>query len=975
MANLSYKTRIGVNAKGMQKVWFCAHPDDYAVFLDKTANSILSIINSAVWFDSEPKAKYSLQALEEDLSLMKLFVMPVTERLLTTKNRALDVEFLIAKKYNIPILPILEDEGLATLFNEKCGNLQYLCPTKNDVTVASFKEKLSDFIFSVLVSDDLIQKVKDAFDAYIFLSYRKKDRAYAQELMRLIHKNDFCRDIAIWYDEFLIPGENFDSAITSAMEKSCLFTMVVTPNVLEDDNYVLKTEYPIAKALGKKILPAEMQKTNEDELKQKYPNIPPLSYADDKDLLSKNLKQYFSGVAKKEQSSSPTHKFFIGLAYLGGIDVEIDKPRAISLIKEASNEGLIEATKKLVSLYRYGEGVAEDGDLLNFYKDRLIEQTQKAYHESYKEEALDDFIKSVCLVAASFIDDYNFDKANSLYFLAKNECETAPDFLKEIVKPHLARILNLISKCYLKLSLYSNACNYIQESLKILRQSKSDLSNYLTKLNIATSYVDLASIQQNMYDSKSALKSAKSAEDILLEVEEIIDKDKCPPSGIAYCYSVLASVMLSQYKFKDALNYAKKALQWDAKLSPYLHPAKALENEVVDNFLLYSIYLSLNESDSAKEYLLKSYELTKEFFDKDKSVHAEEYLAVAIARIGKFYMGEGSYKKAEDLLNKSFGILQSIVNRVNSKFSVSWQGTILGYFCLLYEKISQKDLADNYYLKQIEHYESAVKRIKDVYFIQSLATAYNSYAWALSRLNQNKKALDYHEKSAKTYYLAYEKTHNQATLKTSARVYNVLADLAVKEDCLQTAKSAYEKALDCYVNIYEKNKLEFNQVIKTASYLEDKGSKEFLIICNLLISCYATELLSSNLDNLDLLNKKKIAEDKLNSFDFDKEFLSACDKAIDYFSDKKELTAKKFAVLLSIFVGDNVLSEDKNGYYQNAKRHLKYLIEEEPNKKEYLLQDEELDKKIKQASKTQKSSEKSDFDDIDIEAIINEVFS
>ena len=50
--------------------------------------------------------------------------------------------------------------------------------------------------------------------------------------MRLIHKNEFCRDIAIWYDEFLTPGENFNDAIKEALQKSGLFVLTVTPNLV-----------------------------------------------------------------------------------------------------------------------------------------------------------------------------------------------------------------------------------------------------------------------------------------------------------------------------------------------------------------------------------------------------------------------------------------------------------------------------------------------------------------------------------------------------------------------------------------------------------------------------------------------------------------------------------------------------------------------------------------------------------------------
>ena len=57
----------------------------------------------------------------------------------------------------------------------------------------------------------------DAFAAKIFLSYRKKDRALARELMRTIHQDPLLRDVAIWYDEFLTLGEDFNAEIGSTI--------------------------------------------------------------------------------------------------------------------------------------------------------------------------------------------------------------------------------------------------------------------------------------------------------------------------------------------------------------------------------------------------------------------------------------------------------------------------------------------------------------------------------------------------------------------------------------------------------------------------------------------------------------------------------------------------------------------------------------------------------------------------------------
>ena len=81
--------------------------------------------------------------------------------------------------------------------------------------------------------------------------------------MRLIHENKEFRDIAIWYDEFLVPGEGFNEAIVGAFRKSSLFAMAVTPHLEEEGNYVMRVEYPMARDRQDKdekfkVVPVEM---------------------------------------------------------------------------------------------------------------------------------------------------------------------------------------------------------------------------------------------------------------------------------------------------------------------------------------------------------------------------------------------------------------------------------------------------------------------------------------------------------------------------------------------------------------------------------------------------------------------------------------------------------------------------------------------------------------------------------------------
>lgn len=120
---------------------------------------------------------------------MQLFVVPVTTKLLTKENRAMDVEVPFAFENHIPVLPLMQESGLDDVYNKIFGDLQYLNKRDLDPTVIQYDEKLTKYLESVIVGDELAKKIRAAFGAYIFLSYRKKDRKYAQELMSLIHSN------------------------------------------------------------------------------------------------------------------------------------------------------------------------------------------------------------------------------------------------------------------------------------------------------------------------------------------------------------------------------------------------------------------------------------------------------------------------------------------------------------------------------------------------------------------------------------------------------------------------------------------------------------------------------------------------------------------------------------------------------------------------------------------------------------------
>ena len=182
MSQLACKTRGNTGPQGKPRVYFCCHPADFPLYFEAVAEELLARQNCAIFYPQGGEAVYDEELLR-DLTQMQLFVMPVTARLLTADDPALTVAFPFAIAHHIPVLPLMQESGLDALFSEKCGDLQYLDSHSTDPTAIPYEEKLTLYLDSVLVGDALAEQVRAAFDAYIFLSYRKKDRRYAQELM------------------------------------------------------------------------------------------------------------------------------------------------------------------------------------------------------------------------------------------------------------------------------------------------------------------------------------------------------------------------------------------------------------------------------------------------------------------------------------------------------------------------------------------------------------------------------------------------------------------------------------------------------------------------------------------------------------------------------------------------------------------------------------------------------------------------
>ncbi|MBQ3045108.1 MAG: TIR domain-containing protein [Clostridia bacterium] len=666
MAELKFKTRGMMSPQGMPRVYFSCHPKDFERYFEKISDDILKKQNCAIFY-LDSTASYSEEELFHDLGQMQLFVMPVTSNLLFDPNRAIDSEFAFAMEKHIPVLPIMQENGLEEHFNKKCGDLQFLDPNSGDLTAISYDEKLEKYLSSVLVGDELAAKVRAAFDAYVFLSYRKKDRKYAQELMRLIHKNDFCRDIAIWYDEFLTPGENFNDSIEDALNKSGLFVMAVTPNLVNEPNYIMSTEYPMAKEKNKPILPAELVETDRKLLEECYKDIPVCTDAHNESALSDSLLKAVQAMAKRENDSSPEHNFFIGLAYLSGIDVEVDHERAVSLITSAAEAGLPEAMKKLVTMYRNGEGVKRDYEKAILWQENYVFRFKRIYEKTGKINDGYKFLDEIWGLGDFCKELWNTQKAIEYYKIMN---ETSYN-LVEKTGAHQAK--RYLSVSYNKLGDFTHsearyllvhnydkyettrleAREYYLKGLNILLSLKES-GVFGFNRDLFVSYYKLGQVEFENGRDNGEQYFLKAVEVSKAFVEKNGDFRASKDLADTYCY--LGEIYKNPYDEESnnkAIDYYKKAIEIRKCLVEKSNAVQKREDLAQSYILIGDAYSNFDETkQKAQDYYLKSFEIRKQLEQETGALNEKEALlqcCAHLAEIAYFSQNENDLKFYVDL--------------------------------------------------------------------------------------------------------------------------------------------------------------------------------------------------------------------------------------------------------------------------------------------------------------------------------------
>lgn len=803
MSKLNCKTRGNSSPQGKSRVWFCAHPLDYKGYFEPITDEILAKQNCAIYYDTEPEAVYDETALLADLREMQLFVMPVTSRLLYTDNRAIRVEFAFAIEHHIPVLPLMQEDGLVERFNEVCGNLQFLDKRVTDVTAIDYDEKLEKYLSSVLIGDELAAKVRAAFDAYIFLSYRKKDRAHAQELMRLIHRNEFCRDIAIWYDEFLTPGENFNDAIGEALQKSELFALAVTPNLVNEPNYVMTVEYPMACKAGKTILPAELVPTDRTALEQHYESIPACADAHDGMALSGALMRALQRIAIRENDNDPQHNFFIGLAYLGGIDVEVDHARALSLITSAAEAELPEAIEKLVTMYRNGEGVDRNYETAIAWQEKLVEVRKKEYERTGEEDDARIYVGAIWILGDDIYELQRIEWAEQVYLQMLTVCETMRKEKNfDWIERALSGSYNSLGNIKEAQGKPTEAEEFFRKGLDVREALARESGTTEARCDLAISYQYLCDIKQKQCKFDEAEYYCIRA----LELNETLAKEMPTVEtkrNLAVGYGTLGDILSVRGKNDEAEEYIRRALELSEALTRELQTVDARMVLAASCGMMGSIKESQSKFDEAETYFQRALALYESVVLETGDFGARNALAGTYRDVGNVKFLQDDLDEAGDYYHKALELRETLMKEtgtVMARYALKSIYATLGEY---YKECGLLDEAANYYSKSVTISDELSRETEIVEGYGALS-CYKKLGDIMGIQGKLDESEYYYEKAVNvSAALAAEKGTAEAQHELSVN-YETLGDIKELQDKHDEAEKCYRKCLELYEILADK---------------------------------------------------------------------------------------------------------------------------------------------------------------------------
>lgn len=493
-------------AGGKEKIFLSCRPEDQGL-LPEIAADFFTALDGIVYFElagsstpDYPGFRFPPRSVESgrDLLLeqMDLVCIAVSRRLLEDPEPVLSNDLPLLRRQKIPVLFVLTEPGLIEDFNRIFGNCQameYYREDYRDRLRAALLHLLDDkdtFTWAparkaYVPKEDTLQETERFFTSRLFLSYRKKDRERALLLLRLIHSFPECRDIGIWFDDFLTEGEEFTEEISRKLRDSDAVLLAVTPHILEKGNYVLETEYPEAIENGKKVIPVMIEETDLRTFRMNFPDLPdPLFVTSDDG--ARLLRQLLCLLYGGKEVYSSQKKWILGRAFMDGLLAERDRELGLALIGEAAEEGCLPALDRMLKLCIRADSADMDYSRAIYYTEKALAQLSLLMRQPDHDPGLPrSIMRYTELLGDLCLDTGSRDRAEQVYRgLLSSMQDFGPDYyLSASTNP--GTVYHKLALIHAEDGDYEEAIAYYRESEKYLSMLENSLGNPLSVRNHA----------------------------------------------------------------------------------------------------------------------------------------------------------------------------------------------------------------------------------------------------------------------------------------------------------------------------------------------------------------------------------------------------------------------------------------------------------------------------------------------------------
>ncbi|MCQ2466731.1 MAG: TIR domain-containing protein [Clostridia bacterium] len=821
------------------RVYFCATANDYKKYFEEISDDILfNKRDVAIYYLDNPDMRIDeadIEAKEEFVACleeMQLFVVLLTYDFLLTDNRARLFDYEIAIAKNIPVFIIALDEGLSKSvpgFNDLIKRRQYVNKKSIDYDHISYDKHLSSLLASFLVNDELRSEVRDAFDSYIFLSYRKKDRKYIKEIMKNIHENEACRDVAIWYDEYISLGEDFSSSIKSAFDKSNLFVLAVTPSLLEENNYVMRIEYPMAIKNNVTVLPIEVVPTNRDMLEKYYEGIPEC-ISGSSEIAS--WLETFAKTSLRTLNNSARHLYLIGLAYLHGIDVEIDYSRAIDLLTRAAEMNLPEAYEELISIYDNGLGVNVDYDISIKWHEKYL----KYLKDLYLKCPSDDNRRVLLNKGNDLIDHYNYA---GKYELCIRFCLELLEFAQEKSDTRYKGLIYLfLSRSYIGIGKFDEAQQCCENAIDVFDYMIEATTHNYDYIKLADCYLRLADVF--VYDRRydECQKSIHKAKEI---IESISTEDSTNEEWISIqrllgsCYRKLSDILFMVDSYEDAKKFGLMRIEIRKKIAMMTRKNQDFAL-LADAYHDYGSWLNrFGDSDDALAYFENAVGIANDLEDEEDPDSLIRLVSIYDS-IGYYFEMAGALEEAKEFyldtiewMHKVLGKCDIVTNWIRLVHQYSRMG------CLLRAEGNNEE-AKEYLFKALDIYTKYKTNNENTYDLRLLSKIYMYLGDVFCKENCFVKAKQYYEKVYEISIYIYEIAHTSNNMRLVAASIRKFAWLFQLEGRWAEAEKKHIECLDIYLTLCNKLHLEsdirivnriYQDLLRICDAINDADKKAF----------------------------------------------------------------------------------------------------------------------------------------------------